>query len=123
MEPLLCEDPQLAGAIGAAIFAEQHFSDGEKRAMKIHYGYTDGSGDYFITIDNGLCDGCGKCVPACSANILEMGSDDNGDSKAKVSDSTRKKVSFQCPGYVRCCQANSVNCHSVCDKNAISHSW
>jgi predicted CoA-substrate-specific enzyme activase len=123
MEPLLCEDPQLAGAIGAAIFAEQHFSGGQRKAMKIHYGYTDGSGDYFITVDNELCNGCGACISACPAHILELGKDDNGDSKAAVSDSARKKISFLCPGYHRCSLANEVNCHSQCNKNAISHSW
>jgi predicted CoA-substrate-specific enzyme activase len=123
MEPLLCEDPQLAGCIGAAIFAEEHFKGGEKRAMKVHYGYTDGSGDYFISIDNGLCNACGKCIVACPAHIMEMGKDDNGDDKARVSDASRKKVSFLCPGYVKCSQANEVNCRSVCEKNAISHSW
>ncbi len=32
--------------------------------MLANYGYKDGSGDRFITIDTGKCDGCGPCKPA-----------------------------------------------------------
>lgn len=123
MEPLLCEDPQLAGAIGAAIFAREHFTGGKRKAMKIHYGYSDGSGDYFITIDNELCNGCGQCETACPAKILEIGKTEDGNTRAMVSEVSRKRVSYLCPGFTGCSKANEINCHSVCEKNAISHSW
>ncbi len=32
--------------------------------MKATYGYKDGSGDFFITIDTDLCDGCGAPLTA-----------------------------------------------------------
>ncbi len=32
---------------------------------KANYGYKDGSGEYFITIDTDLCNSCGKCAEAC----------------------------------------------------------
>jgi predicted CoA-substrate-specific enzyme activase len=123
IEPLLCEDPQLAGAIGAAIFAREHFTGAERKAMKIHYGYSDGSGDYFITVDNELCDGCGKCVPVCPENILELGKTEDGKTRAIVSEKARKRISYLCPGFSKCGQQHENNCHSVCHKNAISHSW
>ena len=31
--------------------------------MKANYGYKDGSGDFFITIDTDLCNTCGPCKP------------------------------------------------------------
>jgi predicted CoA-substrate-specific enzyme activase len=123
LEPKLSDDPQLAGALGAAIFAREHFTGGGKRAMKVHYGYNDGSGDYYITIDNNICNGCGECVKACPAQVFDMGKDDTGEMKARVKEDLRKKLSFQCPGFQRCSSQNSVNCHSTCPKNAITHSW
>lgn len=41
--------------------------------MRAHYGYKDGSGEYFIAIDAGACNGCGDCVPACPLGVLEGG--------------------------------------------------
>ena len=31
--------------------------------MIANYGYKDGSGDWFISIDTDRCNGCGKCCP------------------------------------------------------------
>ena len=45
--------------------------------MLANYGYKDGSGDFFITIDTDKCDGCGDCVPACPAGCFEVGEDPN----------------------------------------------
>jgi len=124
LEPLLCEDPQLVGAIGAALFAQERFTGADIQAVKMHqYGYSDGTGEYFITIDTGLCDGCGECVKACPAGIFVVDRDDNGQPKARVKEEARKKLSFLCPGFKSCRRTNEVNCHSVCQKEAITHSW
>jgi hypothetical protein len=32
------------------------------KVLIANYGYKDGSGEYFITLDTDKCDGCGKCV-------------------------------------------------------------
>ena len=45
--------------------------------MIANYGYMDGSGQYFIKIDSDKCDGCGDCVTACPAGVLEVGEDEN----------------------------------------------
>jgi len=37
--------------------------------MIANYGYKDGSGEYFISIDTDRCNGCGDCVPACPADV------------------------------------------------------
>ncbi|MFC1938459.1 acyl-CoA dehydratase activase [Chloroflexota bacterium] len=124
LEPQLCEDPQIVGALGAALFAEERF-DGKvtQDRLKIQYGYTDGTGDYFITIDTGLCDGCGECVPACPSGVFKMAEDETGQPKARVKEEARKKLAFLCPGFQSCSRSHDVNCHSVCQSDAISHSW
>ena len=40
--------------------------------MITHYGYTDGSGEYYIVIDSDKCNGCGKCVQKCPQKALEL---------------------------------------------------
>jgi len=123
MEPLLCADPQLVGALGAALFAAARYSGTRSKEMKVQYGYDDATGAYFIAIDNALCDGCGQCVPACPAGILEIASDDNGHPKARVKEALRKRLSIACPGLKGCLISQNSDCHSACPKNAISHSW
>jgi len=122
LEPLLCDDPQLAGALGAALFARERYLGETAQTMKIQYGYSDGTGDYFITIDTGLCDGCGECTRVCPAGIFAM-SEDSGHPRAVVRDELRKKLSFLCPGFQSCSSEHKTNCHSVCQKDALDHSW
>jgi predicted CoA-substrate-specific enzyme activase len=121
MEPLLSEDPQIIGALGAAIFAQERSGKASTQGMKIHYGYTDGTGDYSITIDTGRCDGCGECVHACPSGIYMVDKDDSGQLKAKVKEEARKKLALLCPGLHNC--THEINCHDACSKEAISHSW
>jgi len=123
MEPLLCDDPQIVGALGAALFAEERCTRDGKHQMIVHYGYTDGTGDYFITIDSGLCDGCGDCVEACPAGILVLGREDGNQPKAELKEEVRKKIALLCPGFHSCSHNHEINCHSVCTKDAISHTW
>ena len=123
-EPLLAEDPQLIGALGAALFAQDRFlGKATKKESKIQYGYNDATGDYFITIDLTKCDGCGKCITACPAGIFETIKENGFENKARVTDNTRKKLALLCPGYNACDAIQKDNCHSVCIKTAIHHSW
>jgi ferredoxin len=122
LEPLLCEDPQIIGALGAALFAEERLSKGTgAEKMMVHYGYSDGTGEYFIAIDASLCDGCGECVLSCPSAIFSLEKLDSAEPKAVVKEEARKKIALLCPGLDYC--THKVNCHSVCQKNAISHSW
>lgn len=121
MEPLLSEDPQIIGALGAAILAKERSGKESTKAMKIHYGYTDGTGEYTITIDTGRCNGCGDCVQACPSGIFIVDKDDSGQLNAMVTEEARKKLEFLCPGLHSCNQEK--NCHDVCLGDAISHSW
>ena len=40
--------------------------------MITHYGYTDGSGEYYVIIDSDKCNGCEKCVKQCPKNALQL---------------------------------------------------
>ena len=122
MKPLLCEDPQIIGALGAALFASERLRGGMIEEMKVQYGYSDGTGDYFITIDTARCDGCGECATACPENILAVFSEDGAHLKAGVREEIRKKLAYICPGF-KVCSQNETNCHVACPHDAISHSW
>jgi predicted CoA-substrate-specific enzyme activase len=124
LEPLLCDDPQLAGALGAALFAAERLSgDTRKGDARVSFGYSDGTGEYFLTVDNALCDGCGLCVPACPENILILNQDDHGEPKAAVREELRQRLALTCPGFNACLHNQPDNCQRVCPHDAISHSW
>jgi ferredoxin len=124
LEPLLSEDPQLIGALGVALFVEERCrGGGQQEAVKVHYGYSDGTGNYFITVDAGRCDGCGECVSVCPSLIFKVVQEDGAQPKVRVQESARKKLALLCPGYTSCRSTQESNCHSTCPKDAISHTW
>ncbi len=122
LEPLLCPDPQLAGALGAALFARERLGGKTSRAMKAQYGYSDGTGTYFISINGELCNGCGRCVTACRRHIFTMDGT-QGKPVAVVAEEVRKKLSSVCPGLKACEKEQKNTCHDACEKKAIEHSW
>ena len=97
--------------------------------MRANYGYHDGSGDFFITIETDLCDGCGECVTVCPAGVLELVEDEftiEDDSKTiAVADEHVKKIKYSCApckpssGYAMA----ELPCMRACAPNAIQHSW
>lgn len=95
--------------------------------MRIHYGYSDGTGEYRITIDSALCDGCEKCVPVCPEGLFVVAPDDTDIDRdlpvAKIQDQLAKEIGYRCPGYAACRSKIGVTCHEACSTNAISHSW
>ncbi len=124
LEPLMCEDPQLVGALGAALFAKERYYGGKTSPVKIQYGYSDGTGEYFITIDNALCNGCGECAIKCPAGIFAM--EKNGSYPtpyAVVKEQARKKLAALCPGIAACTLGAKNNCNNLCPVKAIKHSW
>lgn len=90
--------------------------------MIANYGYTDGSGEYFITIDTDRCDGCGQCVSACPKGVFEVAPDDYDNNVAMVKEQFAKTISYVCPGYPRC-KSQGADCHGACAGGAISHTW
>ncbi len=94
--------------------------------MIANYGFTDGSGDWYVTIDTGKCDGCGRCLGVCPAKILDVGPDEidvfRQEPVAFVKRTERKKIRYCCapcrPGY----GDTPSPCVRVCESKAISHS-
>ncbi len=88
-----------------------------------HYGYTDGSGDWYIRVDSGRCDGCGDCVPACPVGVLEMMLDDYDDTVLTVSEEHRKNLKFSCAPCKPVDSPPPLPCVLACPHDAIVHSW
>ena len=95
--------------------------------MLANYGYKDGSGEYFITIDTELCNGCGECVPACPARVLMLATDENDPFRevpvALVSDEHRKKIKYSCAPCKPVSGRKELPCVCACKAGAIKHSW
>lgn len=123
LQPMLCNDPQLVGAIGAALFAVERYHGSTKLSLTAQYGYTDATGEYFISIDTGRCDACGNCLRDCPAGLFTLKRYDDGQNKAALKEEYSKKISLLCPGYEKCSITNKINCHQACKTEAISHSW
>jgi ferredoxin len=91
-----------------------------------YYGFKDGSGDWFISVDTEKCDGCGKCVEACPAHILEVVNDEYDPFRekpvARVKEAERNKIRYSCapcqPGYGE----NPTPCVLACQSGAIAQS-
>ena len=91
--------------------------------MIAHYGYTDGSGEYYIIIDTDKCDGCGECVKACPMGVLEIAPDDYDKPVAHVKSDLLKSIHYACWGYHRRCANEENSCHKACPHHAIDHTW
>ncbi len=124
LEPMLAKDPQLIGALGAALFAQERLSGKVAGNYgKIQFGYNDATGDYFIAIDLSKCDGCRQCVNACPSGVFEVAQEDGRQPKAKVTDTTRKRLAIVCPGNIACQKSRGSNCQTACKNKAITSSW
>ncbi|MBW1711724.1 MAG: 4Fe-4S dicluster domain-containing protein [Deltaproteobacteria bacterium] len=96
--------------------------------MLANYGYKDGSGDYFITIDTDQCDGCGQCVEACPAEVMLVLDEDPNDPfreepVAVVSEEQRKKLKYACAACKPASDRPPLPCVAACPQEAIAHSW
>ncbi|MBI2979334.1 MAG: 4Fe-4S binding protein [Chloroflexi bacterium] len=94
--------------------------------MQAFYGFKDGSGDWFVIIDTDKCDGCGKCVAVCPANVLEVDNNEydplSEEIVAKVREAERKKVRYSCAGCHPGYGEGTPPCVVACEAGAISHS-
>jgi Fe-S-cluster-containing hydrogenase component 2 len=88
-----------------------------------NYGYANGSGEYYIVVDTGKCDGCGDCVEACPAGVLEVIEDDYGDMVVSVTEEHRRKIKYSCAPCKPTKGAVTPPCLASCTAEAMSHSW
>jgi hypothetical protein len=94
--------------------------------MIANYGYTDGSGEYYISIDTAACTECEEkgCVGACVSGVFEIEPDDFDDEVAVVRESVRNSLKTVCSGCKPTVgRATELPCEQACEKGKITHSW
>ncbi|MHA2097803.1 MAG: 4Fe-4S dicluster domain-containing protein [Candidatus Kariarchaeaceae archaeon] len=94
-----------------------------------NYGYKDGSGEFFISINTDLCDACNDCIDICPAGVLEIIEDEldplGDELVVAVTEAHRKKIKYSCMACKSFEDDEPKNspCIEVCHVNAITHSW
>ena len=104
------------------------FSKLTGKIVLANYGYSDGSGNYFITIDTDKCNGCGNCVTACPVGVFEVVEEDPNDPMndgpiAIVSQDRINKLNYECSLCKPSKNRPDLPCMAACKAGAISHSW
>jgi len=97
--------------------------------MIANYGYEDGSGFYYITIDGDICVRCPHrgCVTACPQGVYVIEMDDYDDFVAVVAEKSRKRLRELCA----VCKGQNggggeerkLPCTGSCPAGALRHSW
>lgn len=100
------------------------------------YGYKDGAGTWYITVDTGVCDGCQDrdgppgCVDVCPADMWHLEEDQfaimsDGEQVAAIKEEHQKSVRYDCsPCKSPSGDDDSVGkCVEECHVDAIEFSW
>ena len=97
--------------------------------MIANYGYEDGSGFYYITINGDTCATCAEqgCVAACPQSVYAIEMDDYDDYVAVVVESARKRLRELCSTCksqgAGAAEERDLPCTSACPGGALQHSW
>ncbi len=90
----------------------------------IYYGYTDGSGEFYVIVDAEKCNSCSKCVTACPKEALKMEAfmiDLEDKFVAAVKEEHRKNIKYTCSSCKP--ESGKAPCVVACDQNAITCAW
>jgi len=94
--------------------------------MIANYGFDDGSGSYYISINTNKCGDCEEkgCIRVCPAGVLISEVNDWDEETAVVAGHMRNQIKTLCAG---CKPLNSrpelLPCQRACFFQAIEHSW
>lgn len=93
--------------------------------MIANYGYMDGSGEYYITIDTDKCIECEHraCVDACPIKMFAIEPDDYDDEVALIKEEFRRRIKYACAPCKPVTDRPELPCMSACTPQAITHSW
>ncbi len=91
--------------------------------MLANYGYTDGSGEFYITIDTDKCNACKDCITACPRHLFEIITDDYDQEVAQLNEKLRKNIKYECAACKPVANRPQLPCVKACKPGAIKHSW
>jgi len=94
--------------------------------MIANYGYKDGAGEFYISIDTDKCTACTverACLSGCPKEMFEIITDDYDDEVAAVKPAFRRSLAFDCAVCKPSSGYTSLPCTSACAPGAIKHSW
>jgi nitrate reductase beta subunit len=88
-----------------------------------NYGFEDGTGSYYISINESICAEClgKKCVEGCAPKVLEKRLNDFDDEIVVVKEDVCHMIQFTCGDCHL--QARPLPCELACGKGAVRFSW
>ncbi len=93
--------------------------------MIANYGYQDGSGTYYISIDTDCCIDCAAraCLAACPQQLFESVVDDYDDEVVSVAEAHRRTLAGDCAACKPVAHRPDLPCVNACTPGALRHSW
>jgi Fe-S-cluster-containing hydrogenase component 2 len=89
------------------------------------YGYQDGEGTFFVTVDQTRCAACEEkpCIPSCPRGVFVQEEDPYGETVVAVEDRKRKKLKYECMGCKPGRPGVLLPCVAACPSGVLVHSW
>jgi ferredoxin len=91
-----------------------------------NYGYKDGSGEYYISIDTDKCIDClagNACLTTCPKAMFEPMTDDYDDEVVCIKAQFRRTLAYDCAGCKPAGNRPPLPCVTACTPGAVKHSW
>lgn len=94
--------------------------------MIANYGYEDGSGIYYISVDTDKCAVCSgrECIDACPAKLFAVELDDWDDEVVVIKKEKTRLLKSCCADCMTAdAEKNKLPCQNACPNGAIKHTW